>query len=253
VLADLPIHEFIESTEVACPDVRHRLILHNADLGPELATRAFPVRPNARSVALRHIDEDFKDVPTLADWLAVCDSSRFPTPRADHVLPLSFDAVAATIAQSQDFKENDGPRAVLDLLLLPVALAGPGALSILCNAVGSSTARSILGLPRLVPGSREGQVMFDPSLVADKIIQWIYGRIPSLVDRPADDAAQGDHVTDVSTVGWSDLVLLSQSPVIAAILAPSGLPRPVQASQPGEAAKPPLLPWVMSCKAEGWP
>jgi hypothetical protein len=156
--------------------------MHNADLGPELAARAFPERPDARSVALRHIGEDFKEIPTLADWLAVCDSSRFPKPRADHVLPLSFDEAAATVAQSQDFKDEDGPRAVLDLLLLPVMLAGPGALSILCNAVGSSMARRVLGPPRSVPGHREGQVMFDPSLVADKIIQWIYGRIPTLVD-----------------------------------------------------------------------
>ena len=181
-LADLPIHEFIDSTKVACPDVRHRLILHNADLGPELAARAFPARLDARSVALRHIGEDFRDIPSLADWLAVCDSSRFPKPRADHVLPLSFDAVPAAIARAQDFMEDDGPHAVLDLLLLPVTLAGPGALSILCNAVGSSMARRVLGPPRLVPGRHGDPVMFDPSLVADKIIQWIYGRIPTLVD-----------------------------------------------------------------------
>jgi ABC-type nitrate/sulfonate/bicarbonate transport system ATPase subunit len=37
----------------------------------------------------------------------------------------------------------------------------------------------------------------------------------------------------------------------AAILAPSGLPRPVQASHPGPAAKSPLSPWVMSRSAAG--
>ncbi len=41
-LIDLPIHEFMDSTKAACPDLRHRMILHNADLGPELTARAFP-------------------------------------------------------------------------------------------------------------------------------------------------------------------------------------------------------------------
>ena len=43
-LADLPIHEFMDSTKAACPDLRHRMILHNADLGqnspPELSLLA---------------------------------------------------------------------------------------------------------------------------------------------------------------------------------------------------------------------
>lgn len=45
--------------------------------------------------------------------------------------------------------------------------------------------------------------------------------------------------------------LVSDSPNKPAILVPSGLPRPVQASQPGQAAKLPLLPPVMSLSADG--
>ena len=76
--ADLPIHEFMDSTKVACPDLRHRMILHNADLGPELAARAFPDRPDARAIALQHVSEDLNCIPTLADWLADCDLTQLP-------------------------------------------------------------------------------------------------------------------------------------------------------------------------------
>ena len=79
-LADLPIHEFMDSTKAACPDLRHRMILHNADLGPELAARAFPGRSDARAVALRHVAEDLGCTPTLAEWLAECDLTRLPRP-----------------------------------------------------------------------------------------------------------------------------------------------------------------------------
>lgn len=50
-VADLPIHEFMDSTKAACPDLRHRMVLHNTDLGPELAARLFPERADARSIA----------------------------------------------------------------------------------------------------------------------------------------------------------------------------------------------------------
>jgi hypothetical protein len=47
--------------------------------------------------------------------------------------------------------------------------------------------------------------------------------------------------------------LVPAEPKRAAIFTPSGLPRPVQASQPVPAAKSPLLPCTMSCSTPGVP
>jgi hypothetical protein len=49
---------------------------------------------------------------------------------------------------------------------------------------------------------------------------------------------------------WAPSDALDQT--ASATFWPFGLPRPVQASQPGEAAKLPLLPCVMSRRAPGW-
>jgi hypothetical protein len=78
---DLPIHEFLDMTKFAVADLRHRIILHNIDLGPRLAAAAFPNHPNAWSVARRHVEEDMRCTPSLADWLSHCDLSLLPAPR----------------------------------------------------------------------------------------------------------------------------------------------------------------------------
>jgi hypothetical protein len=177
--ADLAIHEFIDSTKMACPDLRHRLILHNADLGPELVARAFPDRADARTVALQHVAEDLGCTPTLADWLDHCDLVRFPRPLSRR-LPLCLDELPTHVAVAQGLRDEDGPRAVIELLMLPVSLAGPGALSVLCNGIGPALARSILGPPRLVPGRHIAHAVFDSAYAAETVIQWIFGTIPPL-------------------------------------------------------------------------
>lgn len=66
------IHDFIDSTKIALPDMRHRAVLHNA-FGCFLVERIFGVtRKNSdgktyspRDVAEEHIQEDLGFIPTL--------------------------------------------------------------------------------------------------------------------------------------------------------------------------------------------
>ena len=180
-LDDLPIHEFMDSTKAACPDLRHRMILHNADLGPELAARAFPGRSDARTVALQHVTEDLGHTPTLADWLADCDLARLPRPLARR-MPLDRDQLSAQLARSQRLSDPDAPRAVLDLLLLPTSLAGAAALSVLLNGFGPALARAVFGPPREMPGVHGAKAVFDAAYTAEAVTHWVYGTIPPLQD-----------------------------------------------------------------------
>lgn len=71
-----PIHDFIDGTKAAMPDVRHRALLHNS-FGIFVIERVFghyitnsdgkdvPVR----EIAERHIIEDLGFIPTPQDWL----------------------------------------------------------------------------------------------------------------------------------------------------------------------------------------
>lgn len=70
------IHDFIDSTKIAVPDMRHRAVLHSA-WGCYLVERIFGVtRVNSagkiyspRDVAEEHIQQDLGFIPTLEDWL----------------------------------------------------------------------------------------------------------------------------------------------------------------------------------------
>lgn len=181
-ISDLPIHEFMDSTKFACPDLRHRMILHNADLGPELAARTFPDRDDARAIALQHVIEDLGCAPRLADWLGHCDPARLPQPLARR-LPLSVAQLLGRVASAQGLRDEEGPSAVLDLLLLPVRLAGPGALCVLFNGVGPALVRNVIGPPRVSPGRHDGaHSVFDRAYAAETIIQWVFGMIPPLTE-----------------------------------------------------------------------
>jgi hypothetical protein len=181
--SDLPIHEFLDLTKAACPDLRHRMILHNSDLGPALASLAFASRPEAASVALRHVWEDMRGEPKLASWLAGCDLARLPAP------PLRRRNFAKTqlvelICREQRLADDCAPRQVLDLLLMPTVLApecGDAALAVLCNGIGPVVARHVWGMPREVPGRSGTKAVFDPGWTAEAMIYWIMdGHIPSL-------------------------------------------------------------------------
>lgn len=168
---DLAIHEFLDLTKGAWPDLRHRMILHNADLGPELAARAFPDRADARDVARAHAIEDIGEARTLAGWIALCAPERLPRPRRNAP---AFDALVADEAARQKAPEADA-RAVLDLLLLPTQFAGEAALCVLMNAIGPVVARRVLGPAR----ERDGRV-FDPAWAAEAMIHRLYGGVPEL-------------------------------------------------------------------------
>ena len=88
-------------------------------------------------------------------------SSAFP-PSA-----LSLEQLPARIASAQGLWDEDGPRAVVDLLLLPVRFAGPGALSVLFNGFGPTIARNVIGPPRTVHGRHIRHAVFDSAYAAD--------------------------------------------------------------------------------------
>jgi hypothetical protein len=72
----IDIHDFIDHTKMAMPDMRHRAILHNA-WGCFMVERVFGrTRVNSdgreystRDIAEEHIIEDLGFLPSLEDWL----------------------------------------------------------------------------------------------------------------------------------------------------------------------------------------
>lgn len=72
----LPIHDFLDSSKAAMPDMRHRAILHNS-FGIFLAEKVFGTyivnsdgkEVNVRDVAEDHVLDDIGFIPTIQDWL----------------------------------------------------------------------------------------------------------------------------------------------------------------------------------------
>jgi len=72
----LAIHEFIDSSKMCVPDVRHRAMFHHS-YGCYLVQKIFGHRMtnssgkvvSPRDVAEQHIIDDLGYIPTLADWL----------------------------------------------------------------------------------------------------------------------------------------------------------------------------------------
>lgn len=72
----LPIHDFIDSSKMAMPDLRHRAALHHS-MGCYVVERAFGhtlVNSDGREVSTRdvaenHVIEDMGFLPSLEDWL----------------------------------------------------------------------------------------------------------------------------------------------------------------------------------------
>jgi hypothetical protein len=180
---DLPIHEFLDLTKAAHPDLRHRLVLHNADLGPFLAEQAFSGRADARAIALRHVDEDMGGRPSLADWLRGCALDHLPHPPSRRGVAWSEELIAMVVRERR-LADDSRPRAVLALLTLPIRLCpdvGDVALAILCNSAGPSIVRQVLGPPDDAPALPAGKVIFDPAWAAEAMIYWLMGnRIPTL-------------------------------------------------------------------------
>lgn len=72
----LPIHNFIDQTKIAMPDIRHRAILHSA-FGCYLVEQVFGTtiintegkEVSTRDIAEEHIIEDLGFIPTIERWL----------------------------------------------------------------------------------------------------------------------------------------------------------------------------------------
>jgi len=79
----LDVHEFLDMTKAAHPDMRHRAILHHS-MGPFIATQVFGrmlTNSNGRVVDVRqlcedHIIEDLGRIPTVSDFLNLIPEDR---------------------------------------------------------------------------------------------------------------------------------------------------------------------------------
>lgn len=92
-----PIHEFLDMTKAAHPDMRHRAILHNS-MGPFIATRVFGEYItnregrvcDVRQICEEHIIEDLGRIPTLSAFLDLIPESemaRFAYSKGRRVTP----------------------------------------------------------------------------------------------------------------------------------------------------------------------
>lgn len=72
----MDIHEFIDSSKIAVPDIRHRAMLHSS-WGIYLVEKLFGsyfVNSDGRDVSTRdiaeeHIQQDLGFIPTMEDWV----------------------------------------------------------------------------------------------------------------------------------------------------------------------------------------
>lgn len=72
----IEVHEFLDMTKAAHPDMRHRALLHNA-MGPFIAVRVFGRTitnsvgkvVDVRQICEDHIIEDLGRIPTVSDFL----------------------------------------------------------------------------------------------------------------------------------------------------------------------------------------
>lgn len=72
----MAIHEFIDSSKIAMPDVRHRAMLHSAwgiylvaRVFGDLITNSAGKMVSTRDIAEEHIQQDLGFIPTAEDWL----------------------------------------------------------------------------------------------------------------------------------------------------------------------------------------
>lgn len=177
---DLPIHEFMDLAKHACPDLRHRLVLHNADLGPELAARAFPHRADAREIARSHVRQDLGWLPPLSAWLGQCDADKLPRARAEAP---SLAETAAAAADHLGLEDETPVRRVCDLLTLPIQFAPDHrrvAARLLMSSLGPILARAVLGAPAPFRGRGGRPVVVDFAWIAEGLIVAHVGAIYSL-------------------------------------------------------------------------
>ncbi|MGJ4999509.1 DUF6915 family protein [Bradyrhizobium sp. HKCCYLR20261] len=179
-LDDLSIHEFVDSTKTACPDLRHRIVLHNSDLGVVLTERAFPERADCADIVREHVRQDLGSVPTLADWMTTAQRPsrvRWREPDDQDVISEACDKLGLL--------DDTLVRQVLGILTAATPFVQGHedfGRAILMNNFGPSLVRRLLGPPRAIHAPGRKDVIFDASWVAEGIITANFGRIPLLGD-----------------------------------------------------------------------
>lgn len=175
---DLEIHEFIDSTKIACPDLRHRVVLHNSDLGVWLTEQAFPARNDCAAVVRQHVMEDLGAVPTLGQWMAKGQRpSRLRWREPDD------EDVVRSACEHTGLVDASPVRRVLSLLTCAERfLSGQEAFGrgLLMNNFGPYLVRRLMGPPHAIQQEGRKTVMFDAAWIAEGIIIANFGRIPLL-------------------------------------------------------------------------
>jgi len=179
-LDDLEVHEFIDSAKTACPDLRHRIVLHNSDLGVSLTEMAFPERVDCPHIVCEHVRQDLGSIPTLIDWMA---TARRPF-RVRWKIPDDQDVVRD--ACDKLGLQDDAPvREVLRILNAAVPFVQEHedfGRALLMNNFGPSLVRRLFGPPRTIHQQGRKDIIFDASWVAEGIIVANFGHIPLLGD-----------------------------------------------------------------------
>lgn len=92
-----PIHEFLDMTKAAHPDMRHRALLHNT-MGPFIAVQVFGAYLqnsdgttfDVRQICEDHIIEDLGRLPTVSDFLDLIpesEMSKFAYQKGRKIVP----------------------------------------------------------------------------------------------------------------------------------------------------------------------
>ena len=179
---DLEVHEFLDSSKLAFADLRHRLILHSADLGMELAKRVFPDRSDIRTIVENHLLEDMGEVRTLSQWLARCNLNALPRLHPGS-RPVDERALLDAEQKRLGLPDQAGPKAVLEILRLPSTVSPEyeeHAWCILGNSFGPYLVRRILGGPAELESESGPTVIFDPAWCAEGIIYHLFRTIPEV-------------------------------------------------------------------------
>ena len=179
---DLEIHEFLDLSKLAFPDLRHRIILHSSDFGAALTALAFPHRPDAAAIARDHIRQDIGRDITLREWLIQCDPRHLPQRHKRSPAP-DGQAYAAREAARQKLSDLQAALDVWDILAMPIRFAedmADAAWCILANALGPMIVRRIIGPPREIEGAHGRPVVFDPAWCAEGMIYSSFRHIPQV-------------------------------------------------------------------------
>ena len=156
------------------PNLRHRILLYNSDVGPALTRLAFPDFKSIEAIICDGLKEDIRTCPRFADWLSETPVCKFGWRAPDDA------ALVKHITQFHGMEDPVHAQRVLKLLCLKETfLPGRQALArlLLMNSFGILFARQIFGSFYAVSTH-----IIDLSWIAEGFIIASFGRIWSLID-----------------------------------------------------------------------